>query len=391
MLDFSYEQVNQFVLQKQHLTEDTISNDIEQITKDIGGLHSTNQTTPYLSLFNRISDFTKNQLDEEVYIKRNLGKIRCIRKTVFIHHKEHVPWIINATKKQYLKRHVDYLAHLNISEERYQKIIKQILSVLEGRSLSVSEIKNELDYKENISAMVNLACDEFKIIRTKPIKSWRDRRHTYSSFVEHFPDIDLKIHSEKESKTKLVKYYIECFGPVSENDIVWWTGFNKTETRQALEDIQEDLTKISFKETEQELYILAAQLEKLKQTSIPSNSIINILPELDSYLMGYKERDRYINQSKYDHMFDRSGNATATILLNGQVKGIWDFISSGESTIKFFLFEKLESKLLDNIQTKLQAIGKFIFEEEAKLKECESMKPLKTRTPGEVQTPLKNC
>ncbi|MCE7742269.1 MAG: winged helix DNA-binding domain-containing protein [Candidatus Heimdallarchaeota archaeon] len=393
MEKFSIEQINRYILHKQHLTAESKTSNIMIVTRDIGGLHSTSQTTPYLSLFNRIDNFSRNQLDEEAYVKKNLGKIRCIRKTVFIHNKEFVPWIIQATKKQHAKRHVDYLVNLGVSEMKYQKLVEDILKVLEGRNLSVSEIKKELNSSENISAMVNLACDQFKIIRNKPIKSWRDRRHTYSAFEEYFPDMNLEEYSEEESRTKLVRYYLECFGPVTLKDIAWWAGFTITETRIALEKLKDYATQnpIDPKGLLNPQYMLTRDLERLAQTAIPDQAIINLLPDLDPYMMGYKERTRYVNQKFYDYIFDRSGNATTTILINGKVKGIWDFISSKKPIIKFFLLEKLSKELLEEVKNQLDKMGRFIFEEDVVLMECKTMDPLKTRTPGEVQTPLKYC
>ena len=92
-------QVNQFVLQKQHLTYETRSNDILRIVIDIGGLHSTGPTVPYLSLLSRTKKFTKDKLDEELYVKKNLGKIRYVRKTVYILPKEMIPPAFAATRK----------------------------------------------------------------------------------------------------------------------------------------------------------------------------------------------------------------------------------------------------------------------------------------------------
>lgn len=391
MVEFSLKQTNQFILRKQHLTKETKTDDILAIAKDIGGLHSTSQTSPYLSLFSRTNNFTRNQLDEEAYAKKNLGKVRCVRKTVFMLHKDVLPWVINATKKQHSKRHVDYLANLGVSEEKYQKIVEDILNVLKGRNLSVSEIKKELDSTENISAMVNLACDKFQIIRNKPIKSWRDRRHTYSSFEEYFPSINLNKPSEEESRKLLINYYLECFGPVTENDIVWWTGFNKTETRKTLTELEKITTEISISNYDKVYIILQSDLEKLHKMSVSNELTINILPSLDPYTMGYKDRDRYIDNNYYDFVYDRSGNATTAILVDGQVIGIWDFVGAKEPIIKFHFLKQPDKETYEEVKSALKKIGLFIFDKEVPFKECKEMGTLKTRTPGEVQTPLRHC
>ncbi len=53
------ERVNCFILGKHHLTEDSKIDDVVQITEDIGGLHATSPSTPYLSLFARAWNFKR--------------------------------------------------------------------------------------------------------------------------------------------------------------------------------------------------------------------------------------------------------------------------------------------------------------------------------------------
>ena len=50
--------VNRFLLHKQHLTDESKTDDILQIARDIYGLHATGPTTPYVSLFARTSELT---------------------------------------------------------------------------------------------------------------------------------------------------------------------------------------------------------------------------------------------------------------------------------------------------------------------------------------------
>jgi hypothetical protein len=53
MNDFNLSQVSNLVLRKQHLTDESKTNDIVQTVKHIGGLHATIPKTPYLSMFSR--------------------------------------------------------------------------------------------------------------------------------------------------------------------------------------------------------------------------------------------------------------------------------------------------------------------------------------------------
>jgi len=107
--------------------------------------------------------------------------------------------------------------------------------------------------------------------------------------------------------------------------------------------------------------------------------------------MGYKEHERCLNPKYYYYVFDRSGNATSTILLNGEVIGVWDIAEKAEPLIKLFLFEEAEKTVLNDIRIMAKKIGKFIVDGEVQIKECTSMVPLTRRTAGGVMSPLKGC
>lgn len=119
--------------------------------------------------------------------------------------------------------------------------------------------------------------------------------------------------------------------------------------------------------------------------------VVNLLPVQDSYLMGYKRRERYLADEYYDYVFDRSGNAISVILIDGRVAGIWDTEEEGEPAVKLFLFEEAPKGIREEIQVKAGETGEFVVEGEVGVKWCESMLLLTKRTAGSMMSPLKGC
>ncbi len=381
--------VNHFVLQKHHLIDESKIDDIVKITRDIAGLHTTNAITPYLSLFSRTKNFTRDKLDEELYLKKTLGKIRCVRKTVYIQPKERLPIAYNATKKLVANISEQHLfKYLKVTKEEYEKTSKIIMEILKGKGLTAKEIKKELTWSINISGIINLMCDQMLLIRGKPKKGWKSNLHTYHIFDEYFPDVNLYISDETDAKEQLVKYYLDAFSPVTENDIVWWTGLPKHDIKHIIEKNLMEISYVKIDGLDNDYIIFSFDEKKFKSMKKPIKNAVNLLPGLDPYMMGYKDRQRYLNKKYYDYIFDRGGNATTTILLNGQVIGIWDFI---EPTVKIFLFELTKKNVLDQIYSNAKKIGKFILGKKVGIKECIYMTPLTKRTAGGVMSPLKDA
>jgi len=382
-------EINEFTLRKQHLTGYSKARSIVQVVNDLIGLHATNPATPYLSLFQRTSDFRKEQLDEELYVKRNLGKIRCMRKTVHVLTKETIPIAYSATSKLVVPLSEKYSLFLGVTKKDYEETSSQILEELKGKGMSTKELRRALRSRSNISPIVNLMCDKGLLIRGKSKYGWRSNTHTYHIFQEYFPDMNLNAVDETEAKRILIKQYIASFGPVTENDTVWWTGFLKGEVGEILDGFHEETTWVEVQDLKGDYLMHLSGLKPLHE-SRPKKNTVNFLPSLDPYLMGYKDRERYLDHEYYDYVFDRGGNATSTILLNGRVIGIWDIEEDVAPTVKLFLFEVVGEKTRGEIVAKARETGRFIADEEVEIKECDTMVPLTHRTAGGVMSPLKD-
>jgi len=385
------DRINHFVLSKQHLTPDSAGDDIVQIVRDVGGLHATSSTTPYLSLLARCPKFKKEDLDRELYESRTLGRIRCVRKTIYIHTKDMIPIVWKATTSKVAKASKRYMEYRGVSDEVYKEVSKKILTMLSDQEMTASEIKEAVSTEADISSILYYLCDQGLLLRGKPAGGWRDRNHKYCLFSEYFPDVDLEKPSESEAITSLIGQYYTSFGPATENDVVWWTGLGKTEVRYALKNLQDKLLEVPMLGGERSLIVLQLDEASIRDMEPPDKPMVNLLPTLDPYLMGYKERGRYLAEEDSDLVFDRSGNATSVILVDGKVIGVWDYEGGEESFVKLHIFRKIGKEIYDDIYNRAGSLGRFIAGSEVRIRECESMVSLKERTAGCFMSPLKGC
>ena len=379
---------NHFVLKKQHLAGESKISDVVQIADDIGGLHGTSATGPFLSLFARSHSFTRDDLAIEMSQKKNLARVRYVRNTVYVLPKEFIPVAFAATSQMAEVTSVRFSRYLGITPTQYRRISNKILKILKGRGLATREIKKKLRTSINLAPIVNLMCDRGLLVRSLPREGWKSTQHTYFLFEDYYPDLDLSSYEEKEARRKIVEKYIDSFGPVSEQDIAWWTGFPKSQVREILEDLGDDVSSVEIPELESKYIVLSSEKDALLSIKPPEYPIVNILPCLDPYMMGYKDRDRYLHPKHYKMVFDRSGNATSIILLDGQVVGIWDL---EEPLAKVFFLKDLGKDIQKKVRTKASDMGKFITGKPVQFKVCDSMVPLPKRTAGSFMSPLKDC
>jgi hypothetical protein len=388
METFRLNTVNRFVLKKQHLDDESKINDVVQIAKDIGGLHGTTATGPYLSLFARSNSFKKDDLAVEMSKKKSLARIRYVRNTIYILPKDFIPVAYAATSLMAEVTAARFSKYLGITPTHYGRISNKIQKLLRGRGLTTKEIKKKLRTATNIAPIVNLMCDKGILVRSLPREGWKSTQHAYFLFEDYYPDLDLSTYDEKEARRKIVEQYILSFGPVNEQDIAWWTGFPKTQVKEILEDLGDELSSVEIPELESSYLFHSSEKESLQSYGAAKHPVVNVLPALDPYIMGYKDRERYLHPKHCKMIFDRSGNATAAILVDGRIVGIWDL---EEPLVKIFYLTDVEKEVRKKIRSKVSDVGKFIAEKPVQVKECDSMVPLPQRTAGAFMSPLRDC
>ncbi|NIM96473.1 MAG: hypothetical protein GTO18_22460 [Anaerolineales bacterium] len=381
--------MNLFLLRKQHLTPDSQTSDLLQIVNDLCGLHATNPTTPFLSLRARSPGFESHMLEKELYEKVTLAKIRCVRKTIFIHGRSLLSTMFAATNKAVEGASRKFMESRGVAQKDYDALSNEIIQLLQVDEMTTTDLRKTLGSSLDLSSVLYYMCDQGLLLRWRQVGGWKSKSHQYALFRKYFPDIDLHQTDEQESIINIVRNYLASFGPASFDDIVWWTGFGKRVVQSALDDLEGIIQITTASGVNNDVFMLRSESESLQKTVVPSEPIINLLPSLDPYVMGYKDRDRTLNPADTNKVFDRSGNATSTIVVNGIITGVWDYDYSDGSTLKFHLFRSVPTEIRDGIQSQAVRLGEWIARGGVRLMECESMTPLTERTAGAMMSPLK--
>jgi hypothetical protein len=125
-----------------------------------------------------------------------------------------------------------------------------------------------------------------------------------------------------EAQAELVRRWLSAFGPATEGDLRWWTGWTAREVRAALARIPHATVELDGRSTG---IVLADDLEP---TDAPE-PWASLLPGLDPTTMGWKERDWYVGPHERT-LFDANGNAGPTVWCDGRVVGGWAQRKDGE-------------------------------------------------------------
>jgi len=374
-MGFSNDHVNDFVLS----------------VKGVVGLHASEFKTPFLSCFARSNNFKKESLYKELYQKRNLSKIKAMRNTLFIFHKDFVPTVFTALQGSVLKASAIYLEkYMNmfgVDKKLYDKTSKEILNIVGKESMNAITIKKNLRERvpdkrlwkrdriirgekrhtgpDAAGYIIYSLCDQCKLARVG-FQGMSSNQQQYIRWDQWFSELKMK-RDVVETRKELIEAYINSFGPVTLKDIVWWTGFNTTTVTGILQDI--DVTYVEWDGMEKfEYFTTIKDLKKLKDHKPSKKKSVTLLPVLDMYTMGYKDRKRFIDSKHQKNLYDRSGNAYPSILYDNRIIGVWKYPDFSKSPIspkgvkKFRLFEKAEPGVKKAVEKEYDRTIRFLRE-----------------------------
>ena len=157
-------------------------------------------------------------------------------------------------------------------------------------------------------------------MRAQPRGSWVSSQYRWAP-MDRWLGKPIPTITVAEGQVEVIRRWLARFGPGTEADIRWWTGWTAREVRAALATIgavEVDLEGVRG-------YVLPDDLE----TTPKPKPWVALLPPLDPTTMGWQARDWYLGAHK-ELLFDRNGNAGPTIWVNGRIAGGWAMRSSGE-------------------------------------------------------------
>ncbi len=379
-------QVRTYLLSKHHLLDRDGAN-VRSVADDLVGLHATSNVTPYLSLFNRIGQFSPDDLDQELYRRKSLVRIRAMRGTFFLFTRHLLPIAAGAT--QFPPERVGKsLAHAGISASEFEKLSQLILDSLASGPKTLPEIKRDvsressrsLDWKRgrrvtrrtNLGVVVQLLLLQRKIqSRPEPIEwksiDWdgygtrtftRIRKVTYTSVTSPVTGST----NTEEAKVKLAELYVKQYGPVTVDDIAWWMDESKPEVLQLLAQLPDKPTSIRVPEHADPLLLHPDDLPVLQKTR-ETEDCVRFLPYEDPYAKSRKLREFIIPKTLEPHVYPM-GSALPTVISNGEIIGTWNVIADDETaTVNVKQLAPIKRTTMNRIVGEGDSLGAFLFGE----------------------------
>ncbi|WP_108665660.1 winged helix DNA-binding domain-containing protein [Euzebya rosea] len=318
--------------------------DIEGCVADLVMLHSSDPTTPFLSLWARVPDVTRSDITDALYDRRSLWRLHTIRRTIWVVPRTFGPTALGGgTVPVAAADRRKLLAFVTASDVHPDPegwlagLAEEVLRVLDGAApmttaelgQAIPELRTPITLGSGKwvqqqpvgSRLLYLMAMDGLIVRGRPLGSWRASQYRWSRTEQWFdePLDGLLAAPEVSARADLLRAYLARFGPATTDDIRWWTGWTKRSAVAALDDVAAVVVSL---DGGAEGWLLP---EDVRPAPAVDRPVVTLLPAMDPTPMGWKERGWYLGEWAVfgGPLFDRNGNVGPTVWLDGRVVGGW--------------------------------------------------------------------
>jgi hypothetical protein len=321
-----------FVLGKQGLAgalpED---GDVAAAVQAAAGVYATAPTC-YLSCAARLPGSPIEAFDAAAHGERSLVLLRAMRGSAYAVPLDVLPAVVGATGAPVVTATARLVRAAGLLDADYAGLADRIEDALVGRRpATVPEIRALLGdavppRREALQYAVALMAAEARLVRAERRGGWRSDSYGYARWADCFA-APLRPVEPAAARVALARWYLAAFGPATREDLRWWAGWPARDATAALHGLASELARVELVDpagAPAEGYLLADELPALRSTDPVAAHGIRLLPVWDAYLMGYADRRRLLAEPDRPWVYDKSGNATSVVLVNGVVTGVWE-------------------------------------------------------------------
>jgi len=287
---------------RQHL--DRRPADPESVVAELVGIQTTYETTPPLALAARLPDFRLRDFRESLSRGRLVWMSAMRGSKYVIHHS-----FVNAAVSAFSRLAEDLtwrgLESMGDRKDDVTRAFNPVMRALEAAPSPISskQVEEQVRAKGAKGALFILAA-RGDVIRA-------GKRGSYTLRERWLPSPG-PCPTRAEATDIFISAYLRTYGPVIQEDAVWWTGLAADDVKRALRNTGRQDSRGYWTALDGE------------DDAPPPEKELRLLPALDPLTMAWKERGRLVTPDEADLFYSPQGGSYPCVFWGGKAAGRWD-------------------------------------------------------------------
>ncbi len=325
---------------RHRLAPSTRAATVPEAADAVVALHATDAATVFLSTRARLTAGSAGAIEQALYEDVSLVRLLSMRNTLFAVSTGLAPHVdsstaraIAAKERRTLLKHLDedgqgldaaWLAEaesaaLDALDSRGPCTGSQLSAAVPAlrQKITISRGKKYETETGVATRVIRLLAADGRIRRDRPRGSWTSSQFRWVH-TEPWPPVPAA-----EARAEIARRWLHAYGPATEADLKWWTGWTLGDVRKALAAVGPDQVRLENG--------TAALVSPGDIAAEPApEPWAALLPGLDPSGMGWADRGFHLDPAHRPALFDYAGNIGPTVWWNGEIVGGWAQRGDGE-------------------------------------------------------------
>jgi hypothetical protein len=361
MITLTLQQMRMLRLQAQRLVLQPATGalPIEQILDEVCGVQAQDMPAARLAIHKRNSDLHLADIEQARQETGDIVHTWAMRGTLHLLSREDARWLVPFFAPTFIAGDRRRMVELGWDDERSLAGLKLVEKALvEQGSLTRLEIADLLKQNSLPSegqAPVHLiyrAAWEMILVQGPD----HGKKPCYVPFDTWVGKAEAV--APGEDVARLIRCYLQAYGPASPEDFAAWSGLRISEIRPVWQALKGNFATVEIEG--RVAWMIPSRLEEL-DSLLTQAPIVRLLPRFDNYLLGYAYREMIIESQHAWRISSFGGIIPATLVVDGQILGIWQTRPVRQALeISLDPFHQIDANLADLIDKEAHDLGEFL-------------------------------
>jgi winged helix DNA-binding protein len=333
------DQVDAYRLARHHLVRRAPRDALVTVVESMAGAQAQLLSAAQISLSARIADLTVPDVDA-VLAKRLVVKVGCMRRTLYVVPADLVAVFVRGTARR-AEKEVRWALGKGVPSRVVETAIDAALGALDEprtraeiaeRACRTLGARPRLVHGGGwgsrgkvaavpVGALTYPVVDLLHLAAARGVVCHGAPRNGEPTFVRAdawvpgFEDV-----APEDAETRLLRRYLEAFGPATAADFAVWTGVTVREARAIWARAESELAPVEVEGAEASM--LRAGIDELSRARV-ERPHVRLLPYFDSYLLGHADRRHLVSDEHRRQVSRAQGWIAPVVLVDGRVLGVW--------------------------------------------------------------------
>lgn len=350
-------QLNRATLDRQILVQRKAIS-VPEVIERLGGLQAQAAPAPYVGLWTRIADFTREDLASMI-ADRSVVKAAWIRGTLhlvtaadYVRHRATLQPMLTAGFESIAKRRGPAVDVAAVVAEAREYFAESPRTFAELSAWLTSRYPDA-----DVGPLRHAVRMHLPIVQVPVEGGWSYPSKPQFTLADAWLGAEVAVSPSPDSAVDdLVRRYLRAFGPAGVTDVQTWAGLPGPVLKSAIARLRPELVAYQD-EGRTELFDLAELSLPDADAPVPPR----FLPEYDNVLLSHRKRTRIVADEHRKQVYLPGLRVAATILVDGFVAGTWKAtLARGEATLEVAPFGRLTKADRELLATEAEELVRFV-------------------------------